>query len=300
MKSQPRPSVSAQAPLWRVIALSETLAAGSPLRASHGAQDLVLFRDDQGMARALHDSCAHRRAPLSQGRVTPEGTIECPYHGWRYQGATGQCIAVPNLSDGERIPKAYRVPKFAVDERDGFIRIWTRADEAPTCSPALARARPLARPVRGDRLIAGRYDDCVDLLLDAPDAVLAIPRVAIVNVHRFGDPRVENGRIVVTYAAVAEWQRGAVAVSEYPMHLTIEFDEASAEAVITLTDRTGEPIAEAALGFNPVGRALCAIHWRGSTADMRTSRPRTIGVRKHFNPEVIRNTVDYVSRLRAR
>jgi nitrite reductase/ring-hydroxylating ferredoxin subunit len=47
----------------------------------------------------MRDECAHRRAPLSQGRVDPEsGFIECPYHGWSFEGSTGACKLIPQAS----------------------------------------------------------------------------------------------------------------------------------------------------------------------------------------------------------
>lgn len=280
------------------MALSEELTPGTPLRAQCGEQELVLFRDAQGVARALHDACAHRRAPLSAGTVTADGLIECPYHGWRYQGATGQCLIIPNLSESEKVPKAYRVPRFAIDERDGFIRLWSAGDETPDAAPLLRALPDLAVPFHGTALVARRYDDCVEQLLDAPDTILAIPRVGIVDVHRFGDPLRHGSRIVVEYAAVNAWQRGKVAISEYPLRLTVDFVDATGEALLTLADSIGRPISVATLGLVGVGRSLCRIVWRGSTSDTGTARPRIFGIRSRFDAAAICQSVDYVSRLR--
>merc|ERR1719215_317146 len=48
----------------------------------------------------LEDVCPHRLAPLSQGRVSESGCIECPYHGWAFDlDGTVKCI--PQLDEGK-------------------------------------------------------------------------------------------------------------------------------------------------------------------------------------------------------
>jgi len=54
---------------------------------------------DGGMWRAMIDECPHRCARLSEGRVKEDGHIECPYHGWSFEGGTGRCSLIPQLSD---------------------------------------------------------------------------------------------------------------------------------------------------------------------------------------------------------
>src|SRR5271170_8082184 len=69
-----------------------------------GDQDLALYRDLGGAVRAVEDRCPHRRLPLSMGRLTEDGSIQCRYHGWSFDGVTGRCTAIPNLRQDERIP----------------------------------------------------------------------------------------------------------------------------------------------------------------------------------------------------
>jgi nitrite reductase/ring-hydroxylating ferredoxin subunit len=81
-----------------------------------GNQDLAIYRDLTGTVRAVADRCPHRRLPLSMGRLTEDGSIQCPYHGWSFDGATGRCTAIPNLSADERIPKGIGVAAFSAAE----------------------------------------------------------------------------------------------------------------------------------------------------------------------------------------
>lgn len=61
----------------------------------------------------MDDTCPHRAAPLSEGRLfvresenTPAQTIlECGYHGWRFD-CTGRCVDIPVVQLTKRIPAA--------------------------------------------------------------------------------------------------------------------------------------------------------------------------------------------------
>ena len=66
---------------WYVACQSKELRK-KPLARTVVGLPLVLFRDAEGRAQALLDRCPHRNAPLSLGRVTNEGRLECAYHGW--------------------------------------------------------------------------------------------------------------------------------------------------------------------------------------------------------------------------
>ena len=92
----------------------------------------VLFRDEQGKAAVLLDRCPHRFAPLSEGRVMADGTIECPYHGLRFDGA-GKCTHNPFTNAPH--PQA-NMRAFPVAERENFIWFWPG-------DPKLAEQTPL-------------------------------------------------------------------------------------------------------------------------------------------------------------
>lgn len=59
--------------------LSVTLASGDRV---------CLIRQGERVS-ALHDECTHQGMPLSAGEVLPDGTIECPWHGARFDCVTG-------------------------------------------------------------------------------------------------------------------------------------------------------------------------------------------------------------------
>src|SRR5262245_57375039 len=57
-----------------------------PVRVTIGDERFALWRDATGAACAVADACPHRNAPLSLGRVRPDGRLACNYHGWDFDG----------------------------------------------------------------------------------------------------------------------------------------------------------------------------------------------------------------------
>ncbi len=125
-------SVSRVTSDWYVAC--ETRELGSaPLARTILGVPLVLFRSSKSAAAtALLDRCPHRNVPLSLGRVA-EGTLECAYHGWRFDGAGG-CVHVPSLGN-EREAKARNATAFPVLERDGVVWVWMNPDVKPDREP---------------------------------------------------------------------------------------------------------------------------------------------------------------------
>jgi len=108
---------------WQAVALSADIRR-RPRRILFDGQPVVLFRSTQGIA-ALFDRCPHRLVELSTGKVVG-GEIECPYHGWRYDGE-GRCTAIPGHV-GE-MPH-YRVRRYGAIERDGVVFVSSGTPEA--------------------------------------------------------------------------------------------------------------------------------------------------------------------------
>ncbi len=54
--------------------------------------DIAVFRNADDEVFALHDKCAHKGGPLSQGIVHGR-KVTCPLHGWNFNLADGQAVA---------------------------------------------------------------------------------------------------------------------------------------------------------------------------------------------------------------
>jgi len=286
-------------PAWWTVALSEDVVAGAPYAAICDGRRYALFRDVSGAVRAVHDECAHRRAPLSLGRVTADGLIECPYHGWRYDGARGACVAIPNLSASERVPKAYRTDAFAIAERDGFVHLWPHGpigDEGQIVELSLA-ARSSAW--RGSKLLTYPWPALVDLLVDAPGALLDIGSVTIADDHPYGDPVVEDGRFVVRYAAswTARGKGPKRIVADYPLAVRVAVAGDGRIAQVDLSTDAGEILASVHLASIPVASTITGVRWRGVGAE-RVGRAIEIGVRAQIQPQAVLAAYPYASTIR--
>lgn len=85
-----------------------TIPVGRPVRAKLGSNGIVLLSDGDRIL-ALHDTCAHAGGPLADGRIV-DGQLECPWHGSRFELATGHV---------RRGPSVYDQPAYEVRRRDG-------------------------------------------------------------------------------------------------------------------------------------------------------------------------------------
>ncbi len=95
-----------------------------PLKVRMLGQDFVLFRDSTGRAHCLANVCIHRGGSLAGGLVRRD-RIQCPYHGWQFDG-TGRCLKIPSLGpQGQgRIPGRARVDSYPVEEKYGLIHVF--------------------------------------------------------------------------------------------------------------------------------------------------------------------------------
>ncbi len=113
-------------PYWHPVALAEEVTR-EPRRVVLLDRPIVLFRDDAGVV-AFRDLCVHRGTALSLGRITPEGNLECPYHGWQYD-RTGACVRIPARPPDAPIPGTARALAYHVQERYGAV--WVCLAEEP-------------------------------------------------------------------------------------------------------------------------------------------------------------------------
>ncbi len=125
-------SVARVSRAWYVACFAHELG-NKPLSRTILGMPLALFRRQDGTAAALLDRCAHRNAPLSEGQVVGD-VLQCPYHGWEY-AHTGACVRVPGLVEAEQTSRGRGVPSYPVREQDGFVWVWTDAEQAPDVEP---------------------------------------------------------------------------------------------------------------------------------------------------------------------
>lgn len=98
-------------------------------------QDLVIWWDGDHW-RAMVDRCPHRLVPLSEGRLTADRLLECPYHGWAFDGQ-GHCRHIPQAPQDNQSHQSSRacITTFATQVAQGLLFVYagdaTRSKQVP-------------------------------------------------------------------------------------------------------------------------------------------------------------------------
>jgi phenylpropionate dioxygenase-like ring-hydroxylating dioxygenase large terminal subunit len=103
---------------WYPIALADEVTSDKPLQVTLLGLPFVAFRDTDGQAHVLADTCVHRGGSLGKGWVKG-GCVICPYHGWEFSG-DGKCTKIPSLKD-VKIPARAKVDSYPVQEKYGLV-----------------------------------------------------------------------------------------------------------------------------------------------------------------------------------
>jgi phenylpropionate dioxygenase-like ring-hydroxylating dioxygenase large terminal subunit len=111
---------------WYRVAGSDELRKGAvrPLRCF--GQDLVLWRDHGGQAHVLDAYCPHLGTHLGHGGTVVGDALECPLHGWRFDGG-GDCVSAPLARN---LPRA-TMAAWPVQEVNGSVLVWFDAAKRP-------------------------------------------------------------------------------------------------------------------------------------------------------------------------
>jgi phenylpropionate dioxygenase-like ring-hydroxylating dioxygenase large terminal subunit len=112
---------------WFIVAASAELAPGDVVPLHYFGRDLVLFRGHEGTPHVLDAYCSHLGAHLAVGGRVEESCIRCPFHGWKFDGASGVCVEVP-YDDVDYIPQRAGMRAYPTIERNHMIWAWHHLD----------------------------------------------------------------------------------------------------------------------------------------------------------------------------
>jgi phenylpropionate dioxygenase-like ring-hydroxylating dioxygenase large terminal subunit len=108
---------------WFIVARADELAPGEVMPLYCFGRNLVLFRTESGAPRVMDAHCPHLGAHLGVGGRVAGETIQCPFHGWRFEGSSGACVEVP-YDDVDYIPKRANTRAYPTLERNQMIWAW--------------------------------------------------------------------------------------------------------------------------------------------------------------------------------
>ncbi|OMO57838.1 Pheophorbide a oxygenase [Corchorus olitorius] len=93
--------------------------------------DLVVWWDkNENEWKVFDDSCPHRLAPLSEGRIDQWGRLQCVYHGWCFNGS-GHCKLIPQAPpDGPPVHKFKKacVAAYPSTVQHEIVWFWPNTD----------------------------------------------------------------------------------------------------------------------------------------------------------------------------
>lgn len=246
---------------WWAVALTEAVGSDKPLPVVCEGEELVLFRNAAGKALALEDRCPHRRVPLSPGVLT-SGGLQCPYHGWIFDGTSGVCTEIPNLHADERVPARYAAKAFVVAEANGFVHVW-RGSGAPTGVLPSAAYRPVGREYSGSAVVSMVHGNYLEAMLDGPECLLAFPGVTITDFF-LGDPRREDGHLVLDRGSVWKGKGiGPAFVRDHPLVLRTRIPLTGGMIIVELLTAAEAPLVTIFVASTANRRGTTSLHWRG-------------------------------------
>jgi nitrite reductase/ring-hydroxylating ferredoxin subunit len=84
--------------VFEAVASVSELAEGTVLQRVRATGDAVCLVRHNGEISALSDICTHQHFSMSQGDLLEDGTLQCAWHGARYDCRTGEVRQVPAAS----------------------------------------------------------------------------------------------------------------------------------------------------------------------------------------------------------
>lgn len=145
---------------WFQVAWSHELAPGAVIPLQYFGRDLVCYRGESGRISIFDAYCAHLGAHLGHGGTVVGDELQCPFHGWRYDGS-GQNTLIPYGTKPSN--PAVRLRCWPVREVNGIIFVWhDEQRREPTWDP------PVISPFNDDEFYSLHPDGVTKLWPGVP------------------------------------------------------------------------------------------------------------------------------------
>jgi len=255
---------------WPVAFSSEVSTAPRGVRL--GSRQIVVYRDEDRVVRALTDRCPHRRVPLSMGTVTSAG-LRCGYHGWVFDGASGRCTVIPDLAP-EKPSGRIRAVAHPVLEKGGFVFVWSGPGAPEPFAPALPVAgwdwaRPRGPVIRGVVEARAPHAELSEALLINPGAALGLGWLLGGGEEMLGPQLAVDGAGVVARRCRLTWslprRRTYDPISKRTTIATVATTVATGMTAAVAETPAGRTAAWVTIGLTPVGAYRTIVRWRVET-----------------------------------
>lgn len=186
---------------WYIVALSEQLKPHKVLARTILGEWLAIFRDQDGKPVALRDRCLHRNSRLSIGNVC-NGALQCPYHGWIYDGL-GNVISVPAQGNDFQLSSPRQAISYSTKEQDGYVYVrltnTPKVDFPPFSMPYYQQSG--WETVRVINRFANNVTNCAENFIDIPHTAFVHPGIFRTSRQQQLQMTVErlDGSVVVEY-----------------------------------------------------------------------------------------------------
>ncbi|WP_255308236.1 aromatic ring-hydroxylating oxygenase subunit alpha [Streptomyces marincola] len=111
-------------PSWQLLGFAdEVREPGDYIVRTLGRDEVVVMRGEDGVVRALHNSCTHRGTRLCRASLGNAAHLRCSYHGWTFAN-DGRLVGVPALRSAypaDFDPGGHGLPTARVEDRRGFL-----------------------------------------------------------------------------------------------------------------------------------------------------------------------------------
>jgi len=273
------------------VALGSEVSGVKPTACSYNNESIVLFRDDRGIVKALENRCCHRRVPLSLGEVRSEGWLQCGYHGWSFDGDTGQCKAIPNLPDEKNVPRAYGVYAYQVEEKHGLIYVGSKSHTAQVAEHSL---NLLNCSASGKVMVGLSPQDYIAAILDEPSQLLKSRGVRFTDTL-VSDP-IKHGEFWQTERA-ANWlgrSNFGAFVREYALLLRSDIHLPSGQLWLSIRRPDDQIVCALQLAISPARRGVSSVLWRALKGEATGLMP--VALRSFFAAMLLpRKTLNYAA-----
>ncbi|KAJ3095791.1 hypothetical protein HDU97_006492 [Phlyctochytrium planicorne] len=109
---------------WYRVASTEEVGVGGVRLVTALGRNFAVFRGEDGNVGVIDAMCPHLGANVAVGGKVVGNSVECPFHGWRFD-RTGKCTDIPYAAT---VPESIKTKHWPVREFAGIIVIYFDAE----------------------------------------------------------------------------------------------------------------------------------------------------------------------------